>query len=211
MSMYYLPDTWSVIDQDASAHDPFANVAARSEEHREEHECDTYPSTHDAPLIAAIARAMRAKRILEVGCGLGYSALWLAHGMGKDGHVDTIEKDAGHVALAKSAIESAGAMKWITIHKGRASNVLKELDGPYDLIFADGDIKDFPTDLKHFARLLRPGGVLASANLYLDVEHPYMPGASGLGRYRQQIYDVSSWFTAIIPLTVGLAISIKAH
>ncbi len=76
------------------AHDRYASVYDASEQHRIEHggECDVYPSA-SGPLLGALAAAARAKRILEVGCGLGYSALWLADGAGPDGTVETCEKD----------------------------------------------------------------------------------------------------------------------
>ena len=87
MDMYYLPELWSSMNEEVSRNDPFAKVAERSNAHRDEHGCDTYPSTHDAPLVAAIAKAIGAKRILEVGCGFGYSALWLANGAGPSARV----------------------------------------------------------------------------------------------------------------------------
>ena len=87
--------------------------------------------------------------------------------------------------------------------------MLKGLKGPYDMIFADGDIGDYKKDLAHFSRLLRAGGVLASANLFLDQVHPEMRGAKTLSEYRKRINDRRAWFTSIVPLTVGLAVSVR--
>jgi len=50
------------------------------------------------PILAVLAATIRAERILEVGCGLGYSALCLAHGSGA--LVETIDRDPEHVRLA---------------------------------------------------------------------------------------------------------------
>lgn len=209
MDMYYLPELWSTIDAEASELDPFAHVADASNEHRDEHECDAYPSTHDAPLVAAIARASGARRILEVGCGLGYSALWLAHGGGPGAKVETIEKDATHRELAEATFRAEGFGDRIRVHAGKGIKVLAALEGPYDLIYADGDIGEYRRDLEHFERLLRTGGTLASANLYLDELHPEMPGAGTMKRYRKRLFDPEAWLTSLLPMTVGLAISVK--
>src|SRR4051812_42854285 len=81
--------------------DKFRGVYAASEAHRLEHgaDCDVYPSS-SGPLLGALVAASGAKHILEIGCGLGYSALWLADGSGPDGTVETCEKDAWHARLA---------------------------------------------------------------------------------------------------------------
>ena len=57
--------------------DPYAHVYRASEEHRESHgeQCGVYPSSPlSMRLVSLLIRATAAKRILEIGCGLGYSA-----------------------------------------------------------------------------------------------------------------------------------------
>src|SRR6266545_3096558 len=78
------------IDTAQRARDPFERVRRASDEHREKHGagCSVYP-TSSGPLLAVLAATIAAERILEVGCGLGYSALCLADGSG--GRVETIE------------------------------------------------------------------------------------------------------------------------
>ncbi len=87
--------------------DPFAEVADASEAHRVEHastlfggeqECGAFPSSAlKMRLLAAIGRATNAKRVLEIGGGLGYSALWFADLVGEDGRVETIDRFSEHV------------------------------------------------------------------------------------------------------------------
>lgn len=209
MDMYYLPELWSTMNEAALAADPFAHVAAAAAQHLEDHGCDAYPSTIDAPLVATYARAIGARRILELGCGLGYSALWLAHGGGPQARVQTIERVAEHRDLAAKTFRVAGMADRVEILAGDGAAILAELKGPYDLIYADGDIGEYSLDLPHFERLLRVGGVLASANLFLDELHPEMKGARTLKDYRQSLLTDPHWFTTLVPLTVGLAISVR--
>lgn len=184
--------------------DPFERIRRASHEHRERHGpgCSVYP-TSSGRLLAVLAATVRAERILEVGCGLGYSALCLAHGSG--GRVETIERDAEHARLAELEIAREGYEGQIRILRGRGAEILPGLDAPYDLIFSDGDPEEMPVDLEHFVRLLRTGGLLVSANLFLAQFVPDLHGIEQMAEYRQRILDDERLLTAIAP--GGLALS----
>jgi predicted O-methyltransferase YrrM len=184
--------------------DPFEHVRLASHEHRESHGtgCSVYP-TSSGPLLSVLAAAVAAERILEVGSGLGYSALCLAHGSGV---VETIERDTEHVALAERTILREGYRDRIRVLRGRGADVLPGLDGPYDLIFSDGDPEELPQDLDHFLRLLRPGGLLLSANLFLAQFVNDLPDIDQMAEYRQGLLDNGRLLTTIVP--GGLAVSV---
>jgi predicted O-methyltransferase YrrM len=185
--------------------DPFEHVRLASHEHRESHGagCSVYP-TSSGPLLSVLAAAVGANRILEVGCGLGYSAICLAHGSG--GVVETIERDSEHARLAEVTIEREGYGDRILVLRGRGADVLVGLEGPYDLIFSDGDPEEMPLDLEHFLRLLRAGGLLVSANLFLAQFVPDLPSIDQMSEYRQRVLDDGRLLTAIVP--GGLALSV---
>jgi predicted O-methyltransferase YrrM len=185
--------------------DPFEHVRLASHEHRESHGagCSVYP-TSSGPLLSVLAAAVAAERILEVGCGLGYSALCLAQG--SDGRVETIERDGEHARLAEQTILREGYGDRIRVLRGRGADVLPGLDVPYDLIFSDGDPEEMPLDLDHFLRLLRPGGLLLSANLFLAQFVPDLTGIDQMAEYRQRLLDNSRLLTTIVP--GGLAVSV---
>jgi predicted O-methyltransferase YrrM len=185
--------------------DPFEHVRLASHEHRESHGagCRVYP-TSSGPLLSVLAAAVAADRILEVGTGLGYSALCLAHGSG--GMVETIERDTEHVALAERIILREGYGDRTRVSRSRGADVLPGLDGPYDLIFSNGDPEELPQDLDHFLRLLRPGGLLLSANLFLAQFVPDLTAVDQMAEYRQRLLDDGRLLTTIIP--GGLAVSV---
>ncbi len=192
------------IDTAQRARDPFERVRRASDEHREKHGagCSVYP-TSSGPLLAVLAATIAAERILEVGCGLGYSALCLADGSG--GRVETIERDAEHARLAELEIARAGFDGRIRVIFGQAADILPPLRGPYDLIFSDADPEQMPIALDHFLRLLRPRGLLVSANLFLAQFVPDLPGIEQMTQYRQRILDDERLLTTIAP--GGLALS----
>jgi len=150
--------------------DPFARVRQESERHREAHgpACGVYPSDPlKARLLATLVRATAAKRILEIGGGLGYSALWLADATGPGGRVETIDRFPEHVALARRYVEESGFGQRIEVIAGEGADVLATLTGPYDLIHDDGWFAREPVYLDRMIDLLRPGGLLVISNFFL--------------------------------------------
>jgi len=149
--------------------DPYAHVYKASDEHREAHgdECGAYPSSPlSMRLVSVLVGATGAKRILEIGCGLGYSALWLADAAGPDGHVDTIDRFPEHVSLALENASAAGFSQRTRILQGEADNVLPTLSGPYDLVYDDGWFVQEPAYLETMLDLIRPGGLLVMSNWF---------------------------------------------
>ena len=149
--------------------DPYAHVYRASEEHREAHgeQCGVYPSSPlSMRLVSLLIRATAAKRILEIGCGLGYSALHLAAAADPDGSVDTIDRFPEHVSLALENVSAAGFSQRIRILQGEADNVLPTLSGPYDLVYDDGWFVQEPAYLETMLDLIRPGGLLVMSNWF---------------------------------------------
>ncbi len=141
----------------------------KSEAHRLKHggACDVYPSdTGNAPLWPLLTAMVKARRFLEVGCGLGYTAALMAEAGGPRCHVDTIEADEGHAALAEAELSRRGLSKRIRVLRGQARAILPSLSEPYHLTFIDADWSEYPFLLADLLRLTRRGGVMVSANLF---------------------------------------------
>jgi len=151
--------------------DRFAWVRERSEIHQAAHRCGLHnaggPVMH---LVSAIARASHARRVLDLGCGLGYSTLWLADAVGPDGVVIGIDEDDQHTAEAERIATKAGFSNTVSYRTGRAVDVLSELTGTFDLIHDDAWFAIEPDHLELMLGLLKPGGVLTMANWFLLVD-----------------------------------------
>ena len=190
------------------ARDRFAGVYAASEAHRVEHgdACTVYASSN-GPLLATLAAACGARRILEVGTGLGYSALHLADGASPDGVVRTIERDASHAELALAQVDAHGMGERVSIIVGGATEALPKLDGPFDLIFNDAELEEYEAMFDEFVRLLRPGGLLITSNLFLAQYADDIPGIEHAIAYRERLVDDARLRTAFLPS--GLALSVR--
>ena len=195
------------IEKNTQSSDRFAHVAAKYESHRAQHGCyDVYPFTN-GPLLGTLAATAGAKKLLEVGCGLGYSGLWLAYGAGPQSVLETIERDDHHAQIARDHFTAEKLGDRIKILLGLAASVLPGIKGVYDLVYFDTDPAESLIGLEHFERLLRPGGLLVSANLFLGQYAPDLPGLEKTAEYRMRILDTNRWLTAYLP--DGTAISIR--
>lgn len=113
-----------------------------------------------------LAATIEARAVVEIGTGTGVSGVWLLRGMRSDGVLTTVDVEAEHQRLAKQTFADADVpyQRARTI-AGNALEVLPRLtDGHYDLVFCDGDKREYPAYLKEAVRLLRPGGVVAFDN-----------------------------------------------
>src|SRR5271155_4983068 len=176
--------------------DPFAKIRTATNAHRARHGCGAYPYDN-GPLLAALAGAANARRILELGTALGYTALSFASGA-PDATVDTIERDPEHVQLARERIAAAGFDHRITVHEGDFATVLPTLDPGYDVAFFDGHT---PVPALHVAlrKLLRTGGVLITANL----NHGGTADAVA-----KALFDDKSWRSALVDGETAISVKL---
>lgn len=154
---------------DLSGGDPFAHVYRASHAHRQTHgpACGLYPSDPlSMSLVSILIRATAPIRLLDVGGGMGYSALHLAAAAGPGAHVDTIEHDASHIPLAEQTIAAEGYTGRITVHHGESETVIPRLQGPYQFVYDDGWFMGEPQHLEPLVEKMASGALLAMANWF---------------------------------------------
>ncbi|KAM3514525.1 hypothetical protein MY11210_001868 [Beauveria gryllotalpidicola] len=122
-----------------------------------------------------LTRTIGAKRVLEIGAFVGYSAMVWANAVGKDGKVTTLEFVPEYADAARNAFEERGIAN-VDVVQGDALETLAKLspDEPYDLIFIDAQKTGYPSYLRTIleksqpgapSRLLRKGGVILADNV----------------------------------------------
>jgi predicted O-methyltransferase YrrM len=177
--------------------DPFAAIREATVGHRARHRCGAYPYGN-GPLLSVLASAAQARRVLELGTALGYTALSFAIGA-PDAVVDTVERDPEHVRLARENFAAAKLDGRITVHEGDFAKVLPTFKPGYDVAFFDGGTP--APDLHLTLRdLLRPGGVLITANL----NH-----GGTADQVFKALFDGKSWRSALVDEDGETAVSVK--
>jgi len=99
-------------------------------------------------LLEMLVRMLRPAHVLEIGTFTGYSALCIAAGLEDGATLDTIEADDELEPIAKEFFERSPHGTKIRLHIGPAQEVAPRLAQKYDLIFIDGDKREYPDYLR---------------------------------------------------------------
>lgn len=116
-------------------------------------------------LLAVLVRATGARRVVEIGTAIGYSALWMASAMPADGELVTIDPDRERTDRARRFWELARVGDRIRVVNAPALEALPNLIGPFDLAFIDALKREYQAYLEQVLWLLRPGGTVVVDNL----------------------------------------------
>ncbi len=120
-------------------------------------------------LLTVLARAVGARRILEIGTLGGYSAIRLGRVLPPDGRLVTLELNPLHAEVARSNIARAGLGDRVEVRVGPATASLAALAdegaAPFDLIFIDADKVGYTDYLHGSLRLSRPGTLIIADNI----------------------------------------------
>jgi len=126
-------------------------------------------SPSQGKFLQLLVYATGAKNILEIGTLGGYSAIWMAKGLPKEGKLFTCEFDPKHVEVAKINVKRAECDLKIEILPGDAkaslNKLLEKKVTPFDLIFIDADKESYPTYLELSLKLSRTGTLIIGDNM----------------------------------------------
>lgn len=165
-----------------------------------------------------LLKAHRPKRILEVGTAVGFSAILMSEYAPEDCQVTTIEKYEKRIPIARQNFIRAGKEDRITLLEGDAMEILRSLDGPYDLIFMDAAKGQYIYYLPELLRMLPKGGILVSDNVLQDgdvIESRFAVERRNRtihARMREYLYELThcgELTTSILPLGDGVTVSVR--
>jgi predicted O-methyltransferase YrrM len=162
--------------------------------------------------LQVLTRVAGARHVLEVGTCLGYSALWLARGVGPRGRVDTWDLLQERADAAAAWARRAKLQSRIRFHVGDAHQELPRLPAAsYDLVFIDADKEGMPAYLRQAVRLLRPGGLLTADNVFWGGsafdETDARPGAAEVRSFVRAATRHPRLEATILPLGDGLLVA----
>ncbi|HWT03246.1 MAG TPA: O-methyltransferase [Pyrinomonadaceae bacterium] len=118
-----------------------------------------------ALFLEITARAMNARRVLEIGMAIGYAVVHMARGMADDGLVVTIEPNDEMISRAEDYLTRAGVRERVRIERGRALEVIPRLEETFDLVYLDALKEEYSDYLEKALPLLRVGGVVIADNV----------------------------------------------
>ncbi len=159
------------------------------------------PETGEFLLL--LVRALRAKRVLEIGTSNGYSTLWLAEAVRPlGGRVTTLEHSAYKADMASDNFAKAGMNQWIDSQLVDAGDFLKhQASDAFDFAFLDSERKEYVGWWNDLQRVLVDGGLLVADNA---VSH-----APELEEFVRLVRKTPRYITSIVPVGNGELMILK--
>jgi caffeoyl-CoA O-methyltransferase len=166
--------------------------------------------------LEVLARAIGARRVLELGSGFGYSAYWFARAVGDGGEVHMTEGDAGNQRKAMDYLGRAGLADRVRSHVGDALEIIDRLEGTFDVIFCDIDKTGYPEAWGKAAERIRVGGlytcdnVLWSGRVAEGVEDDGPAGfTEAVREHNRAVLADDRYRTTIVPTRDGVIVALR--
>jgi predicted O-methyltransferase YrrM len=168
--------------------------------------------------LQVMVQACKPARILEVGTGIGYSAILLAAaGRERLQKITTIEIDPIRFERARRNFHEAEIMGLVEPLLGDAAEIIPTLTAGYNFVFMDAAKGQYPDFFSKIFPLLNSGGILIIDNIFLggwvvEMTWPERRKKTMVCRVRElleTLKDHPELATSLIPLGDGLAVSVR--
>ena len=164
-------------------------------------------------VLYQLATLIHAGTVFELGSAIGYSTIWWARAVGKNGKVYYTDGDRKNADQARKYFERTGVAERINIGVGDALELLSEHKQEFDVIFNDVDKEDYPRVFRLATSRLRKGGLFITDNVLWSgrVADPRNKEAStkAILEFNRLLYDSPDFLTSILPIRDGLAVAVK--
>lgn len=166
-------------------------------------------------LLRMIVQMLRPRSVLEIGTFTGYSALSMAAGLGEGATIDTIEVDDELEPMAQEFFDRAEFGHKINLHIGSALEIAPKLGRQFDLVFIDGDKREYPAyyrmlmgdnggvPLVHSGSILLADNILWYGKVVEEVAHNDRQ-TQGILEFNRMVRDDERVESFILPLRDGL-------
>ncbi len=168
--------------------------------------------------LRTILAMIRPKNILEIGSGVGFSAILMAENTESDCMITTIENYEPRFEVAKNNFKKAKVESRITFLEGDAEDILTTLSGKYDFVFVDAAKGQYINYWPEVKRLTEPGAVIVTDNVLQDgdiLESHFVVERRNrtiYKRIREYLYELchdENYETTILSVGDGVALTSK--
>jgi caffeoyl-CoA O-methyltransferase len=168
-------------------------------------------------LLHVLARAIGARRIVEVGTAIGVSTLHLARALPADGELVSFEIDCERRDAAQAYLDRDELQARIELRLQDARAGLAELASPFDLAFLDGVKAEYDEYLRLVVPLLRRGGLVAVDNVLMSGTvaenesdgHWTEEQIATARAFNERLLDHPQLIATITPVGDGIALAVR--
>ncbi len=162
------------------------------------------------------ARAVGARRVMELGSGYGYSAYWFAQAVGPDGEVICTDADPDNAKLAEDYLSRAGVWDRVRYRVGDALQGLQAETGDFDIVYCDVDKDGYPDCWRAGRERIRVGGLWLCDNVIWDgyvatgTDRPDSPGyTAAIREHNRLIAEDPRFVASIVPIRDGVMTALR--
>lgn len=159
-------------------------------------------------VLGMLVSMIKPKLVLEIGTYTGYSAISMALNLPEGSLLYTIEINDELYDLSSEFISKSGLSDKIIMHTGDAKTIIPALNKQFDLVFIDGDKREYPAYLDLILNCLKPGGYILADNVLWDGkvadDSVSDPMTLGVRKFNTLIKNNPDLEQVILPLRDGL-------
>jgi caffeoyl-CoA O-methyltransferase len=163
--------------------------------------------------LCQMAMAIKAKKILELGSGFGYSAYWFSLGMGVRGKIVMTDGDSANRDRALKYFIRGGLRPSIKFLVGDALGSVAQLRGGFDIVLNDIDKAGYPETIEVAHRLLRPGGLFITDNLLWSGKvmdsRVKDRDTMGIRKFTKMLFSDDRFLTSLLPIRDGISVAVR--
>lgn len=162
-------------------------------------------------MLEMISHMIHPSRILEIGTYTGYSAICLSRGLKSGGQLHTIEVNDELHEMSSRYFALAGVADKVTLHIGRAQDVVPAMTYAFDLVFIDGDKREYCEYYNLVFDKVRKGGFILADNVLWggkieDKDAMKDPQTKGVIEFNEMVREDSRVDKVVLPLRDGIMI-----
>ncbi len=167
--------------------------------------------------VEVLLKIKGAKKILELGTAIGYSAIRMTNACGAE--IVTVEISDEMAEIARENFQRAGVCDKVELIQGDARDVIRSIQGEevFDVIFVDAAKGQYMEFFPECERLLKKGGILISDNVLYKgmtatdelVVRRKITIVRRLRKYLEMLKNNKNFSTALLPVGDGVALSFK--
>lgn len=173
------------------------------------------PGRAAGAFLQLAAQSIGAKRVLELGSGIGYASLWLARAVGIGGQVTSIEADAEKADVARRFLE--GWIGTVTIRVADVVDAARREVGPFDIVYCDARKDMYPAAWRAASPKIRVGGLWLSDNALWhggavtghDVSAETAGFAAAVQRHNDLVASDPGFISSLVPIRDGVLAALR--
>jgi caffeoyl-CoA O-methyltransferase len=160
-----------------------------------------------------VTRLSGARSVFELGSGFGYSTAWFARAVRENGGgiVHHTVWDEKLSRRARGHLEALGLSDLVTFRVGEAVGILREVEGPFALVFNDIDKDGYVASLPVIKSRMRKGGVLIVDNVLwsgrIFDESDTTASTASIREFTKRVTSDPDWVASIVPIRDGLLVA----